>query len=229
MVAEFFELSGNDRCGEVGGVAVATEVPKDDAGEALGGDLTDEVGGLVVRKVTVAIRDSLLGGPGTMGIVLEHDFVVVCLGEEGVDALQAIDNEAGDVADVAEDAEAAVITSKDEADGIDGVVGDGKGFDVDVVDLKIGSGFEMVPFDLGFDLFADDGAGVGGRVDGHLALATEDVDPAGVVAVLVGEDYGGKVIWLDAEGLHPYAELAGGKACVDQNGGLAKTDEGTVS
>jgi hypothetical protein len=74
------------------------------------------------------------------------------------------------------------------------------------------------------DAVPDDRGGVEGRVDGDLALPAKDLEPAGVVAVLMGEDDGAEAVGLDAEGVEALAELAGGKARIDEDAGVFVAD-----
>ena len=92
-------------CGEFRLVAVAAEVAQDDAVEVRAGDRGDEFGGLVVGEVAVAVADALLGRPGALRVVHEEGLVVIGLGEKSIDALEPVEDEAGDVADIAEKTE----------------------------------------------------------------------------------------------------------------------------
>lgn len=222
VVVEDFE-------GEGGGIAVAAEVAEDDAAEAGGGNGGDEFGGLVVGKVSVAAGDALFGGPGALDVGGEEVRAVVGLDEEGVKVGEALVKDGGGVAEVADDAKTAASIGEEEADGIDGVVGDGEGVDVEAGGLKGGAGLDEAPAWLFFEVGGKDLAGVGIAVNGEVEGAEEDVEAAGVVAVLVGEEDALEGVRPYAEGVEPAAQLECGEPGVHKQGAVLSGDDGAVA
>ena len=229
LVPPLAQARGDDAGSEFGRVAVAAEVAEDDAGEAGAGDLTDEFGGLLVGEVAVAVADALLRRPGTLRVVLEEGFVIVRLGEKGVDTSEPIDDHSRDMADIAENSQTAVAALEAKSDRVDGIVGHGKGLDFDSVDLEGVAGFELLPGHARLHAFAHDRAGVGRGVDGETTLAAKDVDPAGVITVLVGEDDGSEAVGINPDLSKTGAELACREARIDKDASLFVADEGTVA
>ena len=196
MIAELFrDHSG----GQFGGIAVATDVAQDYPDEIRAGDPGDEFSGLVVREMAVAVADPLLGGPGAFRVILEQDLVVIGLGEKGVGPHEPLNDHALDMAHIAEDPEAVSAALEMETDRINSIVRNGKGADCYPVNLEGRPGVELFPGDPGLDRFPHDSAGMGRRVDRELAVAAENINAAGVVAVFVGENDSGEALGVHAE------------------------------
>ena len=126
---------GADRTGgEFRRVAVPAEVTEHHALEFPGKQLFDDrrCGG--VREMAVARLDSLLHGPGTMRIVLQKFFVVVCLDHERVDLTQALDHHLRSITKIGYEPERARTGVKRVSDRIDCIVGDGKSLNGDIAD-----------------------------------------------------------------------------------------------
>jgi len=133
------------------------------------------------------------------------------------------------VSDIAEDPETAPSASKEKANRIDGIVGDGEGFDLDFADSESGPGFELLPDDRGFDAFPQDSTSMSRRIDGDFALPAEDFQPAGMIPVLMSEDYGGDTVGVNSQDIESRAELACREPGIDEDAGFIETDKGTVA
>jgi len=113
------------------------------------------------------------------------------------------------MADVTDDPEAAVVPAKYESNRIYGIMGNGKTFHFDFVDHEVIPGFEVMPGNFGFYVFSNNSAGVGGTIDRHRTLPTEDIDAASVVAVFVSEDNGTETVGIDSQIFQAKANLTG--------------------
>ena len=166
------QFVGDGAAGEFGPVAVAAEVDEEDVTAPLAGDLVHRGGGSVVAEVAVPAEDALFGGPRAGGIVLEKFDVVIRFEDQGVDVADTFENEVRGVAEVGQNANAmaggALVNA--EADGISGVVGDGKVFDFQVADGEGATGGEesprgacaVFPFGVFGERFGGEAVGVDG-------------------------------------------------------------------
>lgn len=229
VVAFFLEGFPEDGHGEVGGVAVLAEVAEDDAAETGMGELGDEFGGLGVGEVAVAGADALFGGPGALGVGLKEGFVVVGLDEEAVNAAEALDHAAGDKADIAEEAEFRARPLEDEADGIDGVVLDRKGFDMNIADAEDLSGVEDFPRGSLDPGVLDDTGGGGGGVNWNWHLIQQYPEASNVVAVFVGEQDTIEGFRRNPQPPDAGNELLGAESGIDQQAHAFRLDHCRIS
>lgn len=218
--------------GEEGDVMVFAEVAEEE-----GFDLSGEVGGDVfagggVGEVAFAAEDALFDGPRD-GADLEHGGVVVGFEEDGLAAAEVPFDGVGHVAEVGDDGEAGGAGGDGIADGVDGVVGDGEGLDVEGAELEAGAcleaaevGVEFAPFDLG-------GGGVG-EEDGELAAAggvaaDEGGEAEDVVGVFVGDEDGVELVGVLADGGEAFEGLFPAEPGIDEDAGLGGGDEDAVA
>lgn len=206
-MSQFLELFSNYAAGQVGGIAIAAEMPKDDSMEVGTRDLTDKISSLIVGEMTVTIADALLCRPGPLRVILKHHLVVVRFGEERVDRLQAVDDHSSHMANIAEDPDAAFLAAQDKSDGIDGVVRYGETLYGDSPYLEAGPGFKVIPDHGRGHILSDDSAGVGRCENGQLAFPAKDINPSGVVAVLMREYDSAERVRIDAEFFETDANL----------------------
>jgi hypothetical protein len=89
----------------------------------------------VIGKMAGAGKNTLLDDPGIRAD-LEHIEVVIGFEDEAIGFAEVDFDELGHVAEVGADGDLGAIGAKGETDGIDGIVRDGEGVDVDVADTK---------------------------------------------------------------------------------------------
>ncbi len=219
----------DNRCREFRGIAIAAQMTEDDPGEVGAGDLGDKFGRLFIGKMTVPIADALFGRPGAFGVILQENFVVVCFGEESVHSLEPVDDHTGDVSYIAEHSEAAFSAPEEKSHRIYSIVGDRKRLDLHSVDPESSARIELLPDDRGADALADKRASVGRCIDGDLAFPAEDFEPAGVIAVLVGENHSGDAVGIHTQHVETGAKLTRREPGIDENAGVTETDQSTVA
>ena len=161
--ADVVELFGHDVFGQFVRVALAAQVREVKLFQIGGHDLCDGFGGGDVGDVAVAAEDALLQRPRTARTVLQHFHVVIGFEHEDVGGANAFGHELGDVAKVGGKTDVARTGAENVADGILGVVWNGKGIDADIADLKTGAVVEEPPIHFGFER----GGGIG-AVEGEI-------------------------------------------------------------
>lgn len=102
-------------------------------------------------------------------------------------ALQVLSDAVGDMTRIADEAEIFFATTEHIANGINGIVKDGKTLHGDVADGKGLTGFEGVPAGLNAR-FAQHMGGRAGGVEGNVSLLEQGFQAAHVIAVFVGEE-----------------------------------------
>ena len=100
---------------------------------------------------------------------------------------------------------------------------------MDPGEIELAAGRELIPMHGRLDRLSHQRAGVRGGIDGQFTLPAEDIEPAGVIAVIVSEHHGGEGVGIDFELFKSEAELTSGKACVDQDANVIPADQGTVA
>lgn len=180
--------------------------------------------------MAVARHDALLGGPRTFGVVLEKVFVVVGFDDECLRLLDPLARELGCEAEVGQETQHCWAVVEHEADWVHRVVRHAEGLHGDVFDLKIGAGDEDAPVFCERGRLAFEGFG-GERVcvDGCLKIAAPNVQPARVIAVLVGEENAIEFLRVDAAQREPLADLQAAQSPIDQDASLGRLDEGAIA
>jgi hypothetical protein len=107
-----------------------------------------------------------------------------------------------------------------EADGIVGIVRNGKGVDTDVADLEGSAGVEEMgvegDLELGFDGFLGEAI----AIDGELQFAGETDEAGDVIGMLVGDEDAVQSFGSATEGLKALPDLASAQAGVNQKARL---------
>lgn len=197
------ELFGHDFLGDLRFVAFAAEVGEVEVAQFGGHDLGSGFGGGDIGEMAVTTEDALLEAPGAARAVLQHLHVVIGFEHEDVGRTDAIEDKLGDMAEVGGEAEIAGGSTDEVADGVLGIVRDGKGFDGDIGEFKGVAGVEDVPVDLGmpdirgfegeigffapFLFEGPDGGVLGGAIaiDGNVKFVGDAEQAANVVGMLV--------------------------------------------
>lgn len=176
-------------CG-IGVIAVFAEMAKDDVMKVIVRDGLNEFRDLLIREMAVAGADALLGSPGALGIRLKEVGVVIRFDEKGVGALEAILDQPGDEADIAEDTELGLRILNDEPDWIHCIVRHGETLNAKVLEIKGATGLHELParFAFGMQTLHDRLLGEWRAEQGYGMLPANDVNSAGVIAVLVAEE-----------------------------------------
>jgi len=93
----------DDAPSQIGPIAVAAEVAKNEVTQFRGDDLFGDLCRRVVREMAVAAENALLGGPRATSVVLKHFHVVVGFEHERMGGADAFDDEFRGVAEVGEE------------------------------------------------------------------------------------------------------------------------------
>src|SRR5215471_18354572 len=230
-LANFFQGTANRFDCELGRVAIATKVTKHDAINFSGKQFFDHGRSRVVGKMSMPRLDPLLHRPRTVGVVLQKLFVVVRLDDQGVHRPQSFDDHFRRITEIGNKSEAARAGVKREADRIDRVMRHGKRLHGDVTDLERGAGAKNspVPMPIQFTAVADCFRGLRVCVNRHVEFAAEHLQPANVVAMLVGQQNAVELLRSHAALLEADGDLPGAKAAIDQNFAMIGRDERAVS
>ena len=127
-------------------------------------------------------------------------------------------NAVGHVAGIADQPETFFRTAQDIADGIDGIVEDGKTLHREIADGKGLTGLEGMPCRLDAR-FAQHVSGRTGGVEGYVALLEQRFQAAYVIAVFVGEK--NAIDGIRAEQLGTGEQLLGTESGIDQKSGMS--------
>lgn len=245
--ANVVELFGHDFLGELGFVALAAEVGQVEVAQFGGHDLGGGFGGGDVGQMAVTAEDTLLEAPGTAGTVLQHLHVVIGFEHKDVGGADTVEHQFGDVAEVGGETEIAGGSANEIADGILGIVRDGKGFDGDIGEFKGVASVEDVPVDPGmpdirgfegeigflapFLLEGPDGGVLGGAIaiDGDVKFVGDTEQTADMVGMFVGDKDGGKIFRGTANGGEALADLARREAGIHENTGAIGFDIGAIA
>lgn len=182
----------------------------------------------VVREVAFAAHDALLDGPG-IGSDFEHVEVMVRFKNHEVGASEVPFDRFGQVAEVHRNRDFDTSGLDGVADGIDSVVRDGEALDVEVTDGEAGTGLVTLDRVGDFAVPIDGRGGAVGEVDRGFELADERGEPAGMIAVLVGDEDGVDVLWRFADGGQALNDFAAAEASVNQDARTIRPDKQAVA
>ena len=225
---DLMELLSHDVFGKFGFVALAAQVREVKLPETGRHGLRDGLGGRDIGDVAVTAEDALLERPGAARAILQHFHIVVGFEDEDVRGADAFEHEFGDVAEVGGKADRAGLSSKREADGILGVVWDGKCLDAYVADFKTCTGLEQPPVNLLFQMrcavntlegrfllrvpfgfHCPDCAVLRSTIaeDGDVEFVRKAQDAGDMVGMFVGDEDGGKIFRRPTDGGQALAYL----------------------
>jgi hypothetical protein len=134
----------------------------------------------------------------------------------------------GHVAKVGGDGDLDALGAQGEADGVDGVVGDGKAIDVDVAYAEAGAGLEELEF--GLELApGDGGGGEAAAVDRDAEFFRDGGEAGDVVGMLVGDQDGGEGFGIDVDGGQALEGFLTAETSVDEDAGPPGGDQSRVA
>ncbi len=245
--ADVVKLLGHDFLGEFGFIAFAAEVGEVEVAQVGGHDLGSSLGGGDVGKMAVAAENALFETPGATGTILEHLHIVIGFEHKDIGGTEAVENHLGHVAEVGGEADVAGGSADEIADGILGIVRDGKGFDGDIGEFKGVAGVEDVPVDFGMPeiggfegeigflapllLEGPDGGVLRGAVaiDGNIKFIGDAEQAADVVGMFVGDEDGREIFRRAADGREALADLARREAGIHEDTGFGGLDIGAIA
>ena len=144
----------------------------------------------------MSAENSAFKGKGAIHVVFEHGDIVIGFENEVVHIPDFLTDAFGGMSEVGQPGEGAVgieqiffPPGKNVADGVVGIMGDGKGFDGDVSKLKGLSGFKDVPFG-GVGQFALNGSGGRGVGKEFNAVLGQSSYAFAVVGMFVSDEDG---------------------------------------
>lgn len=229
VAAEFEEAGGDGLVGELGAIAVAAEVAEVELLQVGVQDLVEDIGGGVIGEVAVAAEDALLQTPWTSHIFLQELQVVIGFQDNDVRAADAFHDELGGMAEVREETDGASTGIQDEADGVLGVVRDGKGVDAHLTQFERGAGDEHAAVELGRELAFDGFAGVAIAVNGDVEFGGDGGEALDMIAVFVGDENARQPFGSAADGGQSLADLAAAEAGIDEQTRLTGLQIGTIA
>jgi hypothetical protein len=187
----------------------------------------------MIGKMAGARKDTLLNDP-RIGADLEHVEVVVGFEDETISFAKVDFDELRHVAKVGADGNLGAVGTKGEPDGIDGVVRNGEGVDVDVADAKTLAGLNG--FDAAEALAESFGENALKNAHGGLSHVkrtlpqTEDLRKAvAVIGVLVGDEDGVEMIEVRFDRGEASKSFAFTEASVNNDAGAFGFEQGKIA
>jgi len=205
-------------------VTVLAEVSQEDFAPIRVIQFVHEFLGGGVGEVAVATEDALFYRPGALGVLLQHDGVVVGLEHEYVDFADALAHEGRCVAEVGGPSQAAVGGKEVAIAGpeyepyrVVGVVGNPEATDGEVLKTEGRAAVEGFPTGAASEFFLNcpGGEAIGKKL--NVLEACETANSGGVVAVFVGEEDGLDVVYGFADGFKTFTDAFPGKPSVDKD------------
>ena len=212
-------------------IAVVAQVTQHDMMKVFMGEGLEELGRLFIRKMSVAAADALLRGPWTLGICLQKRTVVVGLDKKTVRAAQTIPDQVGDEPHVTEYSQAGLRIRDDKAHGIGSVVGNGKAFDAQILEIEWRTCLHEPPArrclpegPLEERLLSE----CGGE-ERYLMTSAEDLQTCGMITMLMGEEYPIQILQTQPYGLQTKHDLPSAQAGINEKAGPFGADHGAVA
>jgi hypothetical protein len=187
--------------------------------------------GRVIGEMSMTRLNSLFDRPRPMRIALQKFFVVIGFNHQRVHLAQAFDDHFCCVTEIGYEPKTAGARVKREADGIDRVMWNGKGLDVDVANRELRAGTKDSPVPMLIQR-ATGSHRFGGRrvcVDRNVKFPAENFEPANVVAVFVGEEHAIELFGQYPALLQAKHDLTRAQSAIDQNFAMIGRDESTVA
>lgn len=199
--------------------------------EAVG--IAEEFANGVVGEMAGAGEDALFDDPG-IGADLEHVEVVIGFEDEAIGVAEMDANVIGHEAEVGADGDLVAVGAESEADGVDGIVGNAEGVDVNVADgegLATFDGFNaMEALAESFGEDAAEGAHGGfGDIERSFPEAENLREAGAVVGVLVGDEDGVEVVELFFDSGEAGEGFALAEARVNEDTGAIGFEQGEVA
>ena len=212
-------------------VAISAEVTEHDLSEPRRARLRHEIGGGSVGKVSVRRHDALLDGKRTLGVGLEQLLIVVSLDEEAIHFGHMMEKRSCDVSEIGENTDGNRFAPDSETHWIGRIVRDGEGGDFERFQRESAAGGKESPIGgrialvVSAHFFRSQTCGV----DRTTQRLEQNRQPAGVVAMLVGQQDGGDLRGVDSGGREALLRFAGTEARIDQDGCVTRAEHGGVA
>jgi hypothetical protein len=215
---------------EFGTIAIATQVAEVNVVQVGVHDRLQRFGGGFVGQMAMPTGDPLFQTPGAARIVLQHFQIVIGFEDEDVGSADAFANETRGVTEIRQETDFMSAGVQHEADRVIGVVRDRESIDADVADVERATGGEQVTnfqphLQLKFHRFAREAV----AVNGNFQLRAQTGEALDMIGVFVREQNAVEVFWGAANGSKAFADLAAGKAGVDQQPGFAGFEIGAIA
>ncbi len=187
----------------------------------------------VIGEMAGAGKDALLNNP-RIGANLEHIEVVIGFEDETISFAEVDFDKFRHVAEVGADGNLGAVGAKSETDGIDGVVRDGEGVDVDIADTKALAGLngfnaaEALAEGLGENALKNAHGGLG---DVKRTLPeTEDLrETIAMIGVLVGDEDGVEMIEVGFDGREAGESFTFTEASVNKDAGAFGFEQSKIA
>ena len=220
----------NNGAGQFGFVAVPAQMPEVNMLKIGGNKFGKHGSGGFVAEVPMATHDPLFDAPGAADIVLKQFHVVVRFEDQDIGSANTFHDELGCVTEISKETDATSIRAKHEANGIVGVMRDGKSFDGDFAELKGSAGVEETKietgiFELEFDRFFGETIAV--NRDGQ--FVAKRAKAVGVVGMFVREENAAQAFGRAANLGEPFTNLFGAETGIDQEASVARLEVGAIA
>ena len=212
----------DDLARKFGAIAISAQVTEINVAEIAVDNGLQRFGGRFVGKMTVTAGDALFQTPGAARIVLKHFQIVIGFEDEDVGSADAFANEAGGMAEIGQETDFMSASVQHEADWIVSIVRNGKSIDAHVANVEGATGREeMTHFQAHLQLQFDRFTGETIAVDRNFQLRAQTGQALDVVGMFVREKNAIEIFGRAANRSEAFADLAAGKAGVDQQPGFA--------
>ena len=212
-------------------VAIAAEVTEHDLSESRRARLRHEIGGGPVGKMSVRRHNALLDGKGPFGVGLEQLLIVVGLDEEAIHFGHMMEKRSCDVSEIGENTDGNRFAPDSETHRVGRIVRDGEGGDFERFQCESAAGGKEPPIGgrialvVSAHFFRSQTCGV----DRTTQRLEQNRQPAGVVAVFVGQQDGGDLRGVDSGAREALLRFAGTEARIDQDGCVTRAKHGGVA
>lgn len=177
----------------------------------------------VIGKMAGAAHDALLDIP-RIGPDFEHFEIVIGFEDKAISVAQMEFDEFGKIAEIRDDGDFGSVGAKRVADGIGGIVGNGKRRNFNIADGEFFAGADVFSavelFGGGFRKVAQDfSVSSFGQIGRGAKMARELRKPAGVIGVLVGDENGVDALGIFVESGETAKSFFAAKSGVDEEAG----------
>ncbi len=210
--------------GQFRGVAIAAQVAEQHMLQSIGGHLGHDLGSGRIGEMTMPGENPLLHRPGALGVLLEKGLIVVGLDQKGMHAADGFHDLPRGVPQIGQHRKARPTRPQDKADRIGGIMRNGEREDFQPAQSKPRSAGKKIPFCLNsspLQVIRREWI----RKDRHVVLGDKNLQPLGVIAVLMGEENSGKFFRFNPASLQADREPAGAQSRIDQHAALPGAHE----
>jgi hypothetical protein len=134
------------------------------------------------------------------------------------------------VTEIGEEADFAAVGAKHEANGIVGIVGNGKRFNANLADFESGTGAEKAQMEFGgFKLKFDRFLGEAIAENGDGKLVAESAEAVGMVGMFVSKENAAETFGSPTDLRETFANLFGAETGIDEKTGIAILEVGAIA